>query len=52
MFFSWTEVGVMVDCPEGITLRFNLTSEKEIIGEEDIRVRLISNGQMRDYLPT
>lgn len=29
MPFSWTEVGFMMDCPEGITLRFNLTSEKK-----------------------
>ena len=29
MSFSWTEPGFMMDCPEGITLRINLTSEKE-----------------------
>jgi hypothetical protein len=27
--FSWTEVGFMMDFPEGITLRINLSSEKE-----------------------
>lgn len=52
MPFSWTEVGFMMDCPEGITLRFNLTSEKEIIGEDDFSISLIRNGQLRDYLPT
>jgi len=31
MSFSWTEPGFMMDCPEGITLRINLTAEKEII---------------------
>lgn len=29
MPFSWTEVGFMMDCPEGITLRINLTAEKK-----------------------
>jgi len=29
MPFSWTEVGVMMDYPEGVTLRIKLKSEKE-----------------------
>ena len=29
MPFSWTEVGFMMDCPEGVTLRINLTAEKK-----------------------
>ena len=44
MPFSWTEVGFMMDCPEGITLIIYLTSEKEIIGEEDFGISLIRNG--------
>jgi len=29
MPFSWTEVGFIMDCLEGITLRINLTAEKK-----------------------
>ena len=29
MPFSWTEVEFMLNCPEGVTLRIKLTSEKE-----------------------
>lgn len=29
LYFSWTEVGFIVDLPEGLTLRIDLTSEKE-----------------------
>lgn len=38
MPFSWTEVGFMMDYPEGITLRFNLTSEKEQVHQIIFRV--------------
>lgn len=50
MSFSWTEPGFMMDCPEGITLRINLTPEKKIIVKTEykdlIRKRKVINWEL------